>query len=94
VVHGAMFLNHVEFVAALNLILNYVKFRTNHEPNVVHGVVQGSISFKPCKFQDASFFYLLAVSFFTTQQIVKIEEQGSVPYIEKFNFVILVNRHS
>jgi len=24
-------------------ILNYVKFRTNHEPNVVHGVVHGGV---------------------------------------------------
>ena len=26
--------------AAMHPILNYVKFRTNHEPNVVHGVVR------------------------------------------------------
>jgi hypothetical protein len=32
----------MEFMGeALNPILNYVEFRTNHEPYMVHGVVQG-----------------------------------------------------
>jgi hypothetical protein len=30
-------------MAALNLILNYVEFRTKHALNVVHGMVQGEI---------------------------------------------------
>jgi hypothetical protein len=34
-------LNHVGFRAAMHPILNYVEFRTNHEPHVVHGVVHG-----------------------------------------------------
>ena len=36
-------LNHVRFRAAMHPILNYVEFRTNHEPNVVHGVVHGEL---------------------------------------------------
>jgi hypothetical protein len=28
---------------ATHLILNYVEFRTNHEPNVVHGMVHGMV---------------------------------------------------
>jgi hypothetical protein len=27
-------------------ILNYVEFRTNHEPNMVHGVVDGEMHFQ------------------------------------------------
>ena len=27
----------------LELILNYIEFRTNHEPHMVHGMVQGVI---------------------------------------------------
>jgi hypothetical protein len=27
---------------ALNLLLNYVEFRTNHEPYMVHGMVRGT----------------------------------------------------
>jgi hypothetical protein len=34
---------------AMNPILNYVEFRTNHEPNVVHGVVRLSWRPKTCK---------------------------------------------
>ena len=30
---------HVGCMAALNLILNYVEFTTNHALNVVHGMV-------------------------------------------------------
>ena len=37
----AVALNPSWFRAAMHPILNYVKFRTNHEPNVVHGVVHG-----------------------------------------------------
>jgi len=36
-------LNPVWFRAAMHPILNYVEFRTNHEPNVVHGVVHGEL---------------------------------------------------
>ena len=39
--HPAM--HHGGCMAALNLILNYVEFRTNHALNVVHGMVQGEI---------------------------------------------------
>jgi hypothetical protein len=37
-------LNHVRFRVAMYLTLNFVEFRTNHEPNGVHGVVHGGIS--------------------------------------------------
>jgi len=30
-------------MATLNLILNYVEFRTNHKPSMVYGMVQGII---------------------------------------------------
>jgi hypothetical protein len=36
-------LSHVRSRAAMHPILNYVKFRTNHEPNVVHGVVHSGV---------------------------------------------------
>jgi hypothetical protein len=32
----------VGFRTAMHLILNYIEFRTNHEPNVVHGMVPGA----------------------------------------------------
>jgi hypothetical protein len=34
-------LNHVRVRAAMHPILNYVEFRTNHEPYMVQGVVHG-----------------------------------------------------
>jgi hypothetical protein len=37
--HPAM--HHGGCMAALNLILNFIEFRTNHEPYMVHGMVQG-----------------------------------------------------
>jgi len=39
---GCMALHHmVQGMAALNLILNFIEFRTNHEPYMVHGMVRG-----------------------------------------------------
>jgi len=32
---------HVRYMAGLNLILNYIDLRTNHEPKVVHGMGSG-----------------------------------------------------
>jgi len=36
-------MHHVGCMAALNLILNCIEFRTNHEPYMVHSMVQGTI---------------------------------------------------
>jgi hypothetical protein len=38
----------------MNLILNYVAFRTNHEPYMVHGMVQGQ-SHEPHMVQGATY---------------------------------------
>jgi len=40
-------LHHIGCRAALNLILNYAEFRTNPEPYVVRGMVQGAICHLP-----------------------------------------------
>ena len=40
-------LHHIGCRAALNLILNYAEFRTNPEPYVVRGMVQGAIRHRP-----------------------------------------------
>jgi hypothetical protein len=37
-------LNHVRVRAAMHPILNYVEFRTNHEPYMVQGVVHGGFT--------------------------------------------------
>jgi hypothetical protein len=37
-------LNHEKSRAAMRHILNYVAFRTNHEPYVVRGVVHGGVA--------------------------------------------------
>ena len=39
----AVALNPAWFRAAMYPILNYVEFRTNHEPYMVHGVVHGGV---------------------------------------------------
>ena len=39
----AVALNPAWFRAAMHPILNYVEFRTNHEPYMVHGVVHGGM---------------------------------------------------
>jgi hypothetical protein len=53
--HSDCALNHAGFRAlaliplwcrAMHPILNYVEFRTNHEPNIVHGVVDGEMHFQ------------------------------------------------
>ena len=53
--HSDCALNHAGFRAlaliplwcrAMHPILNYVEFRTNHEPNMVHGVVDGEMHFQ------------------------------------------------
>ena len=53
--HSDCALNHAGFRAlaliplwcrAMHPILNYVESRTNHEPNMVHGVVDGEMHFQ------------------------------------------------
>lgn len=53
--HSDCALNHAGFRALALIplwcrakppILNYVEFRTNHEPNMVHGVVDGEMHFQ------------------------------------------------
>ena len=39
----AVALNPTRFKAVMHPILNYVEFRTNHEPCMVHGVVHGGM---------------------------------------------------
>jgi len=39
----ALALNPTRFRAVMHPILNYIEFRTNHEPDVVHGVVHGGM---------------------------------------------------
>jgi len=47
--HEIGVLNHVGFRTAIYPILNYLEFRTNHAPYVVHGVVHNSWRRAPCK---------------------------------------------
>jgi len=45
-------LNHARFRAAMHPILNYLEFRTNHEPHMAHGVVHGGLLIADWKIPD------------------------------------------
>ena len=48
-------MHHVRCMAAMNPILNYVEFRTNHEPYMVHGVVHLSGALNYVEFRAAMY---------------------------------------